>query len=241
MRVTIIGCDSACPLAGSATSAYIVEEGECRLMLDCGSGALSLMQKAFDFDTVGHIILSHFHPDHVADVGVAIYSRLVSMQLGREVGPLTVHALEDRDFTTPYSRFAPIDETSRLEIGPCRIRFHRTVHPVPCLAMRLEAGSSCLVYTADGALDEDLVEFCKGAHLVIAECSFHPGKGRPAQTGHMDPESVSRLAIQALIPRLVLSHLPVYGDRMDILEYVRVRVPSSCAVTLASPLEDYVI
>lgn len=241
MRLTTIGCDSACPLAGSATSAYIVEEGECRLMLDCGSGSLSLMQKVFDFDTVGHIILSHFHPDHVADVGVAIYSRLVSMQLGRGVSPLTVHALEDRDFTTPYSRFAPIDEATRLEIGPFRIRFHRTVHPVPCLAMRLETDSGSLVYTADGALDEELVEFCKGADLVIAECSFHPGKGRPAETGHMDPESVSRLAIQALIPRLVLSHLPVYGDRMDILEYVRVRVPSSCAVTLASPLEDYVI
>ena len=233
LKMTVIGCDSACPMAGSATSSYLIEAEGHRIMLDLGSGSLSLVQKIIDFDTVGDIVLSHFHADHVADAPVAVYSRLVSMQLGRCREKLHFHALEDRGFEGEYSDFSQIDEGRSLQLGPVSFSFMRTAHPVPCLAMRLECKGRSLVYTADGGFTEDLAEFSKGADILLAECSFHPGKGEGSSAGHMNPASVSRLANAARAGKLVLTHLPIYGDRTDILESVRAQYDGR--VLLAKP------
>ena len=223
IKVTVIGESGGAPLAGGATSCYVAEADGYAVLLDIGSGALSLMQTVRPFDSIDDIIISHFHSDHVADAGTAVYSRLISMQLGRPASPLRFHALEKRELEVPpYSSVIPADEGREEHIGPFSVRYMRTAHPVPCLAVRLSSGGKCIVYTADGALTERLISFSSAVDILIAECSFYPGTGR-AEAGHMDASDVVRLAKAAEPGKLVVSHLPAYGEREDILSYIKAR------------------
>ncbi len=68
MKLTILGSSAAYPKAGGACSGYLVEEGKTRLLVDCGTGVLSNLQKLFALKDVGHIVISHLHADHCFDL-----------------------------------------------------------------------------------------------------------------------------------------------------------------------------
>lgn len=235
IKLTVIGECSGAPLASHATSCYLVEGESTSLILDMGSASLSLMKAIRNFDDIGHVVISHFHPDHSADCAVAVYDRLIAMQCGRDVKPLVFHALEERDLILPpYSGFVKIDEHSREEIGEFSVSYMKSEHPVDCLAVKVQdRDGHTLVYTADGALTGRLVSFSSGADILIAECSFYPDMGNGG-AGHMNANDVCTLAVKAEPDCLVLSHLPVYGDRGIILDYVRKRYEKG-EVLLASP------
>ena len=223
IKVVVIGESGGTPLAGGATSCYLVEADGYPVLLDIGSGALSLLQKIHSFDSIDDIIISHFHSDHVADAGVAIYSRLIAMQLGRHVHPLRFHAMEKRELEIPpYSSAVIIDEGITEKIGPFSVSYIRTVHPVPCLAVKLSYEGKSAVYTADGAFSGKIAEFSSSSDILIAECSFYPGMGSP-ESGHMDVNDAVRLAAAASPGKLVVSHLPVYGNRNEILDSIKER------------------
>ena len=216
IRVVVIGESGGAPLAGGATSCYMAEAEGYPVLLDIGSGSLSLLQKLRAFDSIDDVIISHFHSDHAADAGVAIYSRLISMQLGRPVHPLLFHAMERRELEMPpYSRVAVTDEGIEERIGPFSVSYLRTIHPVPCLAVKLSYGGKSIVYTADGAFSDRIASFASSADILIAECSFYPGTGS-RDAGHMDAYDAAKLATAASPGKLVVSHLPVYGNRDEI-------------------------
>ena len=73
IKVVVIGESGGTPLAGGATSCYLVEADGYPVLLDIGSGALSLLQKIRSFDSIDDIIISHFHSDHVGSLGSLIF------------------------------------------------------------------------------------------------------------------------------------------------------------------------
>ena len=88
--------------------------------------------------------------------------------------------------------------------------------------MKLSYGGKSVVYTADGAFSEKIAEFSSSSDILIAECSFYPGSGSP-ESGHMDVYDVVKLAAAASPGKLIVSHLPVYGNRNEILDYIKGR------------------
>ncbi len=231
LELTVIGECSGAPLAGGATSCYLVESKNTSLVLDLGSGALSKLMAVTDFDRINDIIISHFHADHMADAAVAVYSRLISRDLGKPVSPIRFHALEDHGLTSEVSTVHIVDENSKEMIGDMRIEYLRTTHSVPCLAVRIECEGKRLVYTADGALTEELIAFAASSDILISECSLYP---EMRLSGHMNAVECAELAISAKPRIFVISHLPIYGERERILDYVREKYNGE--VYLASPL-----
>ena len=233
IKLIVIGESGGAPLPGGATSCYLVEADGYSLLLDIGSGALSLLGTACPFDSIDDVIISHFHSDHTADAGVAVYSRLISMQLGRAVNPLCFHALESRELENPpYSRVKVITDGDEERIGPFTVSYMKTKHPASCLAVKLSYEGKSVVYTADGSLTDELASFSSSASLLIAECSFYPGMKRE-EAGHMDADDVVKLAETAKPGKLVVTHLPIYGDRENILSYIKAHWKGD--VVLASP------
>jgi len=66
VRLTVIGCSPAWPNPGSAHSGYLVEDGDARLLLDCGPGVLGRL-RASGALAVDAIAITHFHLDHWGD------------------------------------------------------------------------------------------------------------------------------------------------------------------------------
>ena len=66
MQVNVIGSSPAWPNPGSAQSGYVVDDGQGRLLLDCGPGVLGRLREAKV--RVDAVAITHFHLDHWGDL-----------------------------------------------------------------------------------------------------------------------------------------------------------------------------
>ncbi|CAM3652733.1 MBL fold metallo-hydrolase [Mesobacillus zeae] len=217
MKLTIVGCWGGYPKKNEASTGYLLEHDGFRLLIDCGSSVLSKLQNFIAPEDLDAVILSHYHPDHIADIGVLQHARLIQGFLGTNLPTLPIygHSLNDREFSKltykKVTKGIAYDPDGTLEIGPFTIRFLRTAHPVPCFAMRIEAGDKVLVFTGDTSFKDEFIPFSKNADLLLCECNFYgdrDGKG----AGHMNSFDGGTLATAANVSGLVLTHLPHYGE-----------------------------
>ena len=201
MELTVIGRAGGVGRVGEACSGYLVQEGQTRVLLDCGAGVASSLQRVCALESLDHVVISHWHPDHASDAGVLVHGRIIQRILGTTANTLHFYApastpdLERVGKAGNGCASHAIKAGERLSIGDIDIDFMRTRHPVECLAMRLVGRHTgdVLVYTADGALTEGLVEFSQGADLLLVECSLYPPTSGEAP-GHMNADDVAELA-----------------------------------------------
>ncbi|AKG04997.1 hypothetical protein AAV35_009405 [Salimicrobium jeotgali] len=220
MNITTIGYWGAYPAQNSATSSYVIEENGFRLLLDCGSGALSRLQGYMPLSSIDAVLISHYHHDHIADIGVLQHAWLVQTLLEKVNEKLPVYGHEeDPDgfaaLSSSYTEAIPYDPDAPVTIGPFAISFLKTDHPVPCYGMRISNGESAIVYTADTCYQEEWIDFSWKADLLIADTSFYRGMDARA-AGHMTSEEAAAIAVKADVEELWLSHLPHFGNHSKL-------------------------
>ncbi|MDM5317729.1 MBL fold metallo-hydrolase [Fictibacillus sp. b24] len=222
MKLTVLGYWGGYPAAGEATSGYLLQSDGFNLLIDCGSGVLSQLQNYIKPEELDAVILSHYHADHVADIGVLQYSRLIQsfLQKGIKTLPIYGHTKDEGGFQSlthgTHTTGIPFNPEEELRIGPFTITFQLTKHAVTCYAMRVTDGNETLVYTADTALIPELVPFSRNADLLIAECNFYKGMDGSGP-GHMTSEDCGMLAQQSEARQLLLTHLPHFGQLSQLV------------------------
>ncbi|WHY73301.1 MBL fold metallo-hydrolase [Fictibacillus enclensis] len=222
MKLTVIGYWGGYPGKGEATSGYLLQHNGFNLLIDCGSGVLSGLQSYIQPEELDAVILSHYHHDHVADIGVLQYARLVQsfLQSGVETLPIYGHNEDQQGFANLTYREATkgvayFPEES-LTVGPFSIAFQKTKHPAVCYGMRITAGDQTIVYTADSAYLLEFIPFSTGADLLISECNFYSDQDGSGP-GHMNSHDAGNLAEASGVPFLLLTHLPHFGDRKQLV------------------------
>ncbi|WP_163652282.1 MBL fold metallo-hydrolase [Listeria sp. PSOL-1] len=222
MQLTIFGHWGGYPVKNEGTSSYLLEEDGFKLLVDVGASAVSIMENVINPNDLDAVIISHYHPDHVADVGILQHVRLLSDQVNRPpVLPIYAHREDERgysyldmkDVTKAYEY--QVDDT--LTIGPFKVTFLKTIHPVPCYAMRFEARGKAFVYTADSAFFEALIPFAKEADLLAADTNFYKDMAGKSKV-HMASIEVGEVAEKADVKELMLTHLPQVGDLNTLKE-----------------------
>lgn len=222
MKLTVLGYWGGYPAKGEATSGYLLQEDGFNLLIDCGSGVLAQLQNYIKPEELDAVILSHYHADHVADIGVLQYSRLIQsfLQKGIKTLPIYGHTKDEGSFQSlthgTHTKGIPYDPEGELKVGPFTITFQLTKHAVVCYAMRITDGKSTLVYTADTALIPELTVFSRNADLLIAECNFYKGMDGSGP-GHMTSEDCGKLAQQSEAHQLLLTHLPHFGQLSQLV------------------------
>ncbi|MBC6315083.1 MBL fold metallo-hydrolase [Listeria grandensis] len=216
MKLTVFGHWGGYPKVDEGTSSYLLEEDGFKLLIDVGASAVSIMQNYVDPNEIDAAIISHYHPDHVADVGILQHYRLIG-GMNRDVSVLPVYGHEEdaRGFSylsmPNVSEGIAYDPSKPLHVGPFTITFLKTVHPVVCYAMRMEANGKVFVFTADSAYQESFVPFAKGADLLMADTNFYKEFAGTSKI-HMASTEVGKLAQDAGVTTLLLSHLPQFGE-----------------------------
>lgn len=217
MELTVIGCWGGFPKAGEASSGYLLTHDNFHLLIDCGSAVLSKLQTIINPEKLDGIILSHYHADHMADIGVVQHALYVGKFTNQYDKTLSIygHGLDQKGFNqlTYKDVTAGISYNFEeiLHIGPFQISFVQTHHSVPCFAMRIEADGKSLVYTGDTSYFKELADFSRKADLLLCESNFYKGMdGNGA--GHMTSEEAGKTARQAGVDKLVLTHLPHFGN-----------------------------
>jgi ribonuclease BN (tRNA processing enzyme) len=222
MKLTVLGFWGGYPGVNGATSGYLLEKDGFHLLLDCGSAVLSKLQQHIRPPQLDAVVLSHYHHDHVADIGPLQYARLVNRFMGEKqnVLPIYGHSLDEAAFkrltNAEDTKGVAYNPNEVLNVGPFSIQFLKTKHPVHCYAMRISDGTSSFVYTADSSYIEEFIPFSMNADLLICECNFYAAQDG-SNAGHMNSLDAAKIAGGANVKQLLLTHLPHFGDHIQLV------------------------
>ena len=211
MELTVLGCSGSYGApAGGACSGYLVRTAGAVLWLDCGNGTLANLQRHVTVDDVTALVITHWHPDHCVD----IFGLHILLMYGLKRSGFPVYAPEgtetrlgtlvDGDWKGAFA-WSAVGDGDALTVADCGLRFSRTAHPPPTMAVEIGADGKRLVYTADTGPDWSPEAFGPGADLVLSEATFQePDKGSGI---HLSARDAGRLARAASARRLMLTHL----------------------------------
>jgi len=220
MKITIIGPWGGFPREGEATSGYLIEHDNYKLLLECGSGVVSSLQKVTDIKYIDAALITHYHYDHCCDIGPLQYAWQIKTQLGEISAPLPIYAPEGEFFKLlkweEYTYGVSFNEESNLVLGPFKISFIKNVHPVEAYSVKIKCADKIFSFTSDTSYFEDLAEFFSDSDLLICECSFYSDMDG-TKAGHLNSSQAGILAERANVGKLVLTHLPHFGDLNDLL------------------------
>lgn len=253
MKLHTLGCWGAYPYKDEGTTSYLLQgEDGFNLLIDCGSRAVNELEKVMSPLDLDAVLISHYHPDHVADLGVLRhYFQLYPKHLWEpKVLPIYAHDEDDAEFaklTLPgVSQGHAYDVAGSQTIGPFEISFIKTVHPVVCYAFRIAEQSTgqVFVFTADTGYFEGLADFCRGADLLLADVYLY--EGNENHIAHLTTKEGGLLAQEAGVKRLVLTHMPpvppqgIDPDRhLEILQEQTQSYAGEIPVELAAPHKSW--
>lgn len=212
MKLKILGSQSPYNTSGHNCPGYLVQEGNTKLLLDSGSGSHSLLSYPNDLENLS-VILSHLHRDHYNDIYNLQYSSFVFHNQKRiqkpidiilPATPVSIHddiLSEDNSFAT----YQTIDPSSNMQIGSMNVSFCPTDHPVETYAIKVKCGNRTIVYTSDTSYSAKnrLVDFSKGADLLICEASLLKEHGFPEINSHLTAYQASTIAKEAGVKGLI--------------------------------------
>lgn len=238
MKLTALGVWGGYPTRDAGTTSYLLQSEEgFNLLLDAGSRAVTELEHELSPNDLDAIILSHYHEDHIADLGaLRQYRQLQTVK--PEMLPIYGHQENEYEFSKlsleNVSEGIAYDVENGTSVGPFDIQFLKTVHPVICYAMRIveRATGQVLVYTGDTGYFAGLVDFSKDADILLADVYFFKDKAK--MPNHLSSVEAGEIAAQANVKKLILTHLPQVGD-LQVLREEAQEVAGNIPVDLAQP------
>ena len=236
MKLIVLGSGTAIPLhdRGSPSLVLLIEGSP--VLFDMGPGTLRQMTRVgISYEKIERIFLTHFHPDHTADLVHLLFASNNPAVLGRRkpfviTGPSglseLITDLQDAYHTwltlpPEMMRVEEIDINKKVknDYGNFTITTSPTNHTLNSLAYRVENRSGkTMVYSGDTGFCDEIVDLAKGADLLVLESSF---PDEDEFEGHLTPSSAGRIATLAGVERLVLIHLYPECLRSDIASQCR--------------------
>jgi ribonuclease BN (tRNA processing enzyme) len=233
MEVTVVGSGTVVPRLQRRQSCVVVKSGGETLVFDLGSGAVrGMLHAGLDPFAVDRIFFTHFHPDHTVDVVPLLFSMTYGAQVERS-RPLYVTGPEPfRNFWASVTNVwgewmlgdnpahiseLPLQCSSPLDLPGCRLSWAPAEHRPESIAYRLDGERGAFVYTGDTEYGASVVGLTRGAHTLLIECSFPDDSPVP---GHLTPETAARIASEAGVERVVLTHIYPAADELDLVSEV---------------------
>lgn len=241
MRLTVLGSGTLLPDDRHRSAAHLVEPpapdaGDgWRLLLDCGYGTVhGFARHGVHWAGITHVALTHFHPDHAADLVPLLFATRNGLRPRRTrrltlLGPPGLGVFLDaqaaafgefvRDPGFPLAVVeVALDGSWEAEEAGFGLRTCPTHHTDRSVAYRVETAEGSVGYTGDTGADPRLAGFFAGVDVLVAECSL---VDPPAMDTHLSPRRVAELARGSGVDLLVLTHVYPELERARLPDLVR--------------------
>src|SRR4029079_8561438 len=199
MRLTVLGKSPSWQDADGACSGYLVEEGNTCLLVDCGNGVFSKLRRYRDYGSVDAVVISHLHADHFLDLVPYSYAltyapkrrrfpiqrwpgdagpkkpRLICPPGSREAFRTIVGTWGNDDLIENAFDLEEYSVADEPRVGSLEIEFTNVPHFTETVALRIPSsanGGGFLAYGADSSPNEEVVEFSRGAALLMIEATL---------------------------------------------------------------------
>lgn len=244
MKLEFWGVRGTTPICGSNRDKYggntlcaslLTSKGEW-IIVDAGTGIKKLgdhlMNQSRDEPMRLHILLTHFHLDHI--IGLPFFAPLYSSEV-----VLNFYSAIDPEDTERYlsglmaGRYFPLEygETSSKKIynklpeesfilGGASISHCPLRHPQGCVGFRIQENEKSIVFATDTeqpeeGMDSRLVSFVRGAEILIYDATYTPEEYESGRRGwgHSTWLEGTKIAREAGVRGLYLSHFnPDHSD-----------------------------
>jgi len=215
------------PTGERETCCALVRDGSDALLIDAGTGVRRLVTDPALLDGVQqlHVVLTHFHLDHVIGLFyLAELDRPVQIWgAGERLEGFATDELVRRLLASPFAPPSIRDQVGRARelgadtrVGSFTIASRvQPLHSNSTLAVRVGG----IVWCTDTGYDPGNVEFAHGANVLFHD-AFR-GAESP-EGGHTAAGNAGRLAAASGVARLVLIHLSPDVDEEALLREARV-------------------
>ena len=241
MNVTVVGTGTASLRLRRRQSCVVVETGAETLVFDLGFRAVRGMRRAGIHPSgVDRVFFTHFHGDHTVDVVPFLFwRRFGAGGKARGTGKSALLRPLSMSGPEPFLRFwrrryrswgrwllgggptevseLPRDHGGPLELPGCSLTWAPSDHRPESIAYRLDSDRGSFVYTGDTGYTEPVVELARGADTVLIDCTLPDDRPFP---GHLTPAGVARIASEAGVGRVVLTHISPQAERLDLVSQV---------------------
>ena len=239
MRLTVLGKSPSWQDADGACSGYLVEEDGVCLLVDCGNGVFGKLRRYRDYAAVDAVVISHLHADHFLDLVPYSYAltyspkrqpvpiqrwpgeqnphkpRLLCPPGSRQTFRTIVGSWGNDDLIENAFLLEEYSAEDTPEVGSMKISFTPVPHFTETFALSIQSanGGGRVAYGADSSPNQSVVEFARGADLLIVEATL-PRPERTGMRGHLTPREAGEHARAAGVKRVLLTHM---SDEMDEL------------------------
>jgi len=231
MDLIILGSGTSIPMRDRASPSLVLIVNNSPILFDMGPGTVRQLTGAgLDFEKINQIFITHFHPDHTADIIHFLFATRNPTVLKRRhpfviTGPEglkeLVHSLQGayHNWLTLPSGLMEIEEfavgkITQRDYDEFRIISCPTNHTPHSIAYRVETHSGkTFVYSGDTGYCDDMVRLAENADLLVLECAFSDGN---EVEGHLTPSLAGKIATLANVKQLLLTHFYPECLRTDI-------------------------
>lgn len=212
---------------------FLIIYKDKKILLDCGNGITRLLNFPNDLKNL-YVFLTHYHKDHIGDIGVLQYASYVYHNLGLLDEKIKIF-MPGNDFKLnkesiiqneeSYCDYIDINSYSKFNIDDLKISFNdNKSHTIESYMVKLENKDFKIIYTSDvGTTNFDnLIQFCKNSDLIICESSFLK-KNNSSSTTHLTAYDAGVLAKESNSKQLLLTHFwPNEDKKLYLKEAKRV-------------------
>ncbi len=228
MEIIVLGSGTMTSLPDRNPAGYLLLENASALLLDVGPGIIrQLSVLPFPLTRISTILITHFHPDHYADLVPLLMARyLVQKEINRQltiVGPFGLKERfesqarwEGRWLNDHLPRLIEWNGTPFSTDG-WLIRAQKTEHTPNSVAYRLERNGRAVFFSGDTDWQDELIPLAAGTDVAFFECSLPENL---KQKGHLTPKETGTLAQKAGVKRLMVTHIYPENDTPDLRERV---------------------
>ncbi len=215
MKLTVLGSGTIVPELERHMAGNLLDAGGKRMLFDAGPGTVYQILKAkVDIRDIDHMFFTHYHNDHISDLPALLWiyhGRLKRERTLNLYGPagfegyvdlLSKKIMKQDKLDCPFVPKGN-DETEFTADG-IKISTRRMNH-TEAVGYRVEHNGKVFAYTGDTGFFPGLIGFARGADVLLCECALM--EENLGDEKHMTPEECGKVAKEAGVKRLVLTHM----------------------------------
>jgi len=229
MQLTVLGCWAPYPRPEEACSGYLLQTETTALMLEAGHGSFARLTKHIDYRQLSGVVITHYHPDHYADIHCLRHAVEGARRDGRMDNtsklfvppePAEVY-LQLAEFTKAFSVVNITDlpntdlngvSAKTAQLNDLNLYFVPILHVLPGYAVLVRQGEQTLFFSSDTAPAPELTKAASQVDLLLCEASGMNKDAHKLAKLHMTAGQAGELARQAKANRLVITHFwPEYN------------------------------
>ncbi|MDA2934507.1 MBL fold metallo-hydrolase [Acidobacteria bacterium AH-259-D05] len=232
MNITILGSGTSIPHPQRASPGLVIRVNKTTILVDPSSGTLHRAERyGTAVKNIDYALISHFHPDHTGDIGPLLFALRNAEYFGSKkltlIGP---PGLKDfhRGLLELYGSWIRLDpdrltlqeiRDHELKFSGWSIRSLPVVHTDSSLGYRFtDSKGKVFTYSGDTDYCPELIELARDADAALIEAA------QPSQLkveGHLTPKLAGKVAQEAGVQQLIITHLYPICDHYDLLSEIR--------------------